>query len=76
MRRRDFIDDLDGVAASWPLAAGAQQAVGKVPRTGFIHANPGENVTAFVQGLHDWRIPRQTARFGLEASGDVGTQAN
>ena len=56
------------------VAAGAQQAVGKVPRTGFIHANPGENVTAFVQGLHDWRIPRQTARFGLETY--VGTQAN
>jgi hypothetical protein len=65
MKRRDFIGVLGGVAASWPLAAGAQQAVVKVPRIGFIQANPGENVTAFVQGLRDWKT-----------SGDVGTQAN
>lgn len=63
--RPDFFGILGGVAASWPLAAGARQAVVKVPRIGFILANLGENVTAFLQGLRDWKT-----------SGDVGTQAN
>jgi hypothetical protein len=65
MKRRDFVGASGGVAASWPLAAGARQAVVKVPRVGFIQADPGENVTAIVQGLRDWKT-----------SGDVGTQAN
>ena len=33
-----------------------------------IQANPGENVTAFVRGLRDWRIPRWTARFRSSVS--------
>jgi len=65
MKRRYFIGVLGGVAASRPLAAGARQAVVKIPRIGFNQANPGENVTAFVRGLRDWKT-----------SGDVGTQAN
>ena len=52
MRRREFITALCG-AAAWPLAAGAQPVAGRAPRIGFIQANPGENVTAFMQGLRD-----------------------
>jgi hypothetical protein len=40
MKRRDFIGVLGGVAASWTLAAGAQQAVVKVPRIGLIQVQP------------------------------------
>ncbi len=42
MKRRDLIGVWGDVAASWPLAAGAQQAVVKVPRIGCIQANPME----------------------------------
>ncbi|MFL6928979.1 MAG: ABC transporter substrate-binding protein [Xanthobacteraceae bacterium] len=52
MRRREFILAL-GAAAAWPLTAGAQPVAGRAPRIGFIQANPGENVTAFMQGLRD-----------------------
>ena len=36
-----------------PLAAGAQQAAGKVPRIGFLQASQNENVVAFTQALRD-----------------------
>ena len=51
MRRRDFIT-LFGGAATWPLAARAQQP-SKLPRIGFLQRVRNENVVAFIQALRD-----------------------
>jgi len=56
MRRREFITLLGGVAATWPLAAWAQQP-GKLPIIGYMGqgtaAAEAKRVTAFVGRLHE-----------------------
>jgi putative ABC transport system substrate-binding protein len=53
MRRRDFITVLGGAAATWPLAAHAQQPAGRVYRVGYLSIASRERLLheAFEDGL-------------------------
>lgn len=42
MRRREFVGLIGGLAAAWPLAAGAQQPSAKLPTIGFIGPSTAE----------------------------------
>jgi len=60
MRRREFITLLGGTAATWPLAASAQQPIGetaKIPRLGMLMTGSSEHsetiVKPFYRGLRD-----------------------
>jgi putative tryptophan/tyrosine transport system substrate-binding protein len=55
MRRRQFIRLFGSAVVAWPLAAGAQQQVGKLPRIGFISTEPSELTEAFSEGLREAR---------------------
>src|SRR6266446_1294977 len=56
MRRREFISLLGGAAASWPLAAGAQQQARKIYTVGILSAgtDPAALSTAFLDGLREF----------------------
>jgi putative ABC transport system substrate-binding protein len=66
MRRRDFITLLGGAAATWPLAARAQQP-GKLPKIGFLGSGSASGwspwTAAFVQRLNElgWTEGRTVA---------------
>jgi putative ABC transport system substrate-binding protein len=79
MRRREFITLLGGMAAAWPLPAGAQQPAG-IRRVGVL-INLSENdleaqrlVTAFQEGLAQlgWADGRNLRIDYRWAGGDIG----
>ena len=75
MRRREFITLLGGAAATWPLAARAQQAP-EVPRIGFVYpgskAATAPRIEAILSGLRvsGYAAPAQIEIVIRTAEGD------
>jgi putative ABC transport system substrate-binding protein len=53
MRRREFITLLGGAAATWPLAARAQQPAGRVYRIGYQSIAPREVALHYIKAFED-----------------------
>src|SRR6478736_1418125 len=53
MRRREFIALAGGAAATWPLAAHAQQPAGRVYRVGYLSIASRERSLRFVEAFED-----------------------
>ena len=81
MRRREFITLLGATAATWPLAAGAQQPVGRVYRIGYLAIASREqtlhNIRAFEDGLRSlgYRIGENAVIEYRFADGEMGRLA-
>jgi ABC-type uncharacterized transport system substrate-binding protein len=79
MKRREFITLVGGAAATWPLAARAQQAPKRVLRVGaligFAEHDPAtqRHVAAFLKRLADldWRLDRNVAIDFRYGAGDA-----
>jgi ABC-type uncharacterized transport system substrate-binding protein len=52
LRRRDFVTLLGGAAASWPLAAGAQQS-GRIPKIGWLKIQGRQHTPGQLQAFRD-----------------------
>src|SRR5258708_3627544 len=53
MRRREFITLFGGTAATWPLAARAQQPAGRVYRIGYLSVTPREQTLHYIKAFED-----------------------
>jgi putative tryptophan/tyrosine transport system substrate-binding protein len=53
MQRREFIKLLGGTAATWPLAARAQQPAGRVYRVGYISLGSREQPLNFIKAFEE-----------------------
>ncbi|MGH6708696.1 MAG: ABC transporter substrate-binding protein, partial [Bradyrhizobium sp.] len=52
MKRREFIAALGG-AATWPLAARAQQPAGRIYRIGYLSAASREQLLSFIKAFEE-----------------------
>ena len=53
MKRREFITLLGGTAATWPLAARAQQPAGRVYRMGYLSISSRERTLHFIEAFEE-----------------------
>jgi ABC-type uncharacterized transport system substrate-binding protein len=53
MQRREFITLFGGTAATWPLAARAQQPAGRVYRVGYISLGSREQPLHFIKAFEE-----------------------